>query len=110
MQFAQAQIEVRNQQIFDELKRAIENALVARSDDFLQLVKRFGLRIREFEKVLKEHLFEQLPGAKQARTSEQMYLDLGASDQGLIREFYLTRIEEIPVELRTKYLKLFRYQ
>ena len=110
MQFAQAQIEVQNQQVFDELKRAVENALVNRTDDFLQLVKRFGLRIREFEKVLKEHVFEQLPGAKQARTSEEMYSELGASDQGLIREFYLTRIEEIPVELRAKYLKLFRYQ
>ena len=110
MQFAQAQIEIQNQQVFDELKRAIENALVPRTDDFLQLVKRFGLRVREFEKVLKEHVFEQLPGAKQARTSEQLYGELGASDQGLIREFYLTRIEEIPAELRTKYSKLFRYQ
>ena len=110
MQFAQAQIEVQNQQVLDELKRAVENALVARTDEFLQLVKRFGLHVREFEKVLKEHVFEQLPGAKQARTSEDLYSELRASDQGLIREFYLTRIEEIPVELRTKYSKLFRYQ
>ena len=110
MRFAQAQIEVQNQQVFDELKRAIENALVSRTDDFLQLVKRFGLRIREFERVLNEHVFEQLPGAKQARTCEELYGELGASDQGLIREFYLTRIEEIPVELRTKYSKLFRYE
>jgi len=110
MQFAQAPIEVQNQQVFDELKCAIENALVAHADDFLQLVKSFGLRVREFEKVLNEHVFEQLPGAKQARTSQEMYLELGASDQGLIREFYLTRIEDIPVALRTKYLKLFRYQ
>src|SRR5690348_3374469 len=106
MQFAQAPIEVQNQHVFEELKRAIENALVARTDDFLQLLKRFGLRVRQFEQVLKEHVFEQLPGAKQARTSEELYLGLGASDQGLIREFYLTCIEEIPLELRTKYSKL----
>jgi len=110
MQFAQAPIEVQNRQVVEELKRAIENALVTRTDDFLHLLKRFGLRARQFEQVLKEHAFEQLPGAKPIRTCEELYLELGSSDQGLIREFYLTRLEEIPVELRTKYLKLFRYQ
>src|SRR5438046_8474237 len=108
MKFAQAPIDVQNEKVFEELKRAIENALIARTDDFLQLVKRFGLRVREFERMLKEHVFEQLPGAKQAQTSEQLYGELGASDQGLIREFYLTRIEEIPVELRSEYAKLVK--
>jgi len=28
----------------------------------------------------------------------------------VIREFYLTKIEEVPVELRAKYSKLYRYQ
>ena len=110
MQFAQAPIEVQNQQVFDELKRAIENALLANADDFLQLLKRFGLQIRHFEEVLKEYVLEQLPGAQPTRNCGELYRELGASDQGLIRELYLTRVEEIPVELRTKYLKLFRYQ
>ena len=110
MQFAQAPIEVQNQQVVEELKRAIENALVTRTDDFLHLLKRFGLRVRQLEQVLKEHVFEQLPGAQPIRTCEELYGELGSSDQGLIREFYLTRVEEVPVELRTKYLKIFRYQ
>src|SRR5437764_14437280 len=101
MQFAQAPIEVQNQQVFDELKCAIENALVARTDDFLQLVKRFVLRVREFEKLLKEHVFEQLPGAKQARTSQEMYLELRASDQRLLRDSYVTAIEDNPVACGT---------
>ena len=110
MQFAQAPIEVANQPIVAELKRAIENALTGRVDEFLHLVKRFGLGVREFEAVLKERVFEQLAGATPSRPCEELYGELGPSDQGLIREFYLTKIEEVPAGVRAKYLKLYRYQ
>jgi hypothetical protein len=108
--YIQAPLEVENAPLVAELKAAIENALVARADEFLCLVKRFGLRVREFQSVLDERVFDQLPGQLLSQSCDDMYRELGASDQGLVREFYLTKIEEVPAELRAKYLKLFRYQ
>jgi hypothetical protein len=108
--FAQAQIEVENKQLFNDLRSAVENALGLYSDEFLQTLKRFGLRVRQFEQILHERVFEQLPGSPSQRPCEEMFADLSASDQGLIREFYLTRIEEVPTELRAKYAKLYRYE
>ena len=108
--FTQAQIEVQNKQVFAELRGAIENALGLYSNEFLHLVKRFGLRVRQFEQILRERVFEQLPGAATQRSCEQLFSELSLSDQGLIREFYLTRVEEVPPELRAKYAKLYRYQ
>src|SRR5579864_7980322 len=107
--FIQAQIEVENKAVFAELKSAIENALHARVEDFLRAVKRSGNNVRQFEALLMEHVFE-LPETQTTRPCEELYRELGSSDQGLIREFYLTSIEEIPSELRAKYSKLYRYQ
>ena len=107
--YTQAQIEVENKAVYEELKSAIENALHSRPGEFLQSVKRAGLRIRQFEEVLKERVFERLAGARTTRSCQELYRELGSSDQGLIREFYLTGIEDIATELRAKYSKLYRY-
>ena len=108
--YTQAPIEVENKAVYTQLKGAIENALVARTEDFLHLVKRFGLRVRQFEQLLHQRVFEQLPGAAVERPCEELYRELSASDQGLIREFYLTSIEEVHTELRGKYSALYRYE
>ena len=108
--YTQASIEVENKPAFAELKTAINNALGSRVDDFLQLVKRSGLRVRQFEELLSRRIFEQLPGKQTSRPCEELYGELGQADQGLIREFYLTSLEEVPVELRAKYSGLFRYE
>jgi hypothetical protein len=108
--YTQATIEVENKPVYTQLRAAIENALVAHTEDFLHLVKRFGLRVRQFEQLLQQRVFEQLPGASAAKTCEELYRELSQSDQGLIREFYLTSIEEVPGELRGKYSALYRYE
>ena len=108
--FTQAQIEIENKPASAELKRAIENAVQSRPEEYLHLVKRFGFSVRQFEEILRERVLEQLPGAKPSRSCEELYRELGSSDQGLIREFYLTSVEEVPSELRAKYSKLYRYQ
>ena len=74
------------------------------------MVKRFGLRVRQFEEILKDRILEQIPGARPSHPYEELFRGLNSSDQGLIREFYLTGIEEMPVELRSKYSTLYRYQ
>ena len=110
MAFSQAQIAVQNADAFGELKALIENALVeAKLDSFLQTMKRCGYKVREFEAVLEDYVLEQVPGASASKAAEDLYMELGPSDQGMIREFYLTAIEEIPVEWRRKYQKLFQY-
>src|SRR5579859_4547580 len=104
--YTQAQIEVENTAVFTELKSAIENAVRLRAEEFLRAVKRSGSSVRQFERLLAQRVFEQLPGIRVSRSCEELFGALSPADQGMIREFYLTAIEEIPVELRTKYLKL----
>jgi hypothetical protein len=108
--FTQAAIDLDNPTLVAELKISIENALVTYPSEFLQTVKRFGLRVRQLEQLFQQRVFEQLPGRHASRLCEELYRELRPSDQGLIREFYLTKIEELPVELRAKYSRLFRYQ
>ncbi len=110
MEFAQAQIAVENGPVFRELKSVIENALSERNvEAFLHTLKRFSFKVRQFEKVLAGHVFEQLPGAAASKPAEELYTGLSPSDQGMIREFYLTAIERVPMELRQKYQKLYQY-
>ncbi|HET9742289.1 MAG TPA: hypothetical protein VFQ00_06020 [Terriglobales bacterium] len=109
--FTQAPIAVENKQLFGELKDAVENALSpARADAFLQGVKRSGLRVRQFEQVLQARVLDQLPGKHPSRVCVDLFAELSSSDQGLLREFYLTHIENVPNELREKYSKLYRYE
>jgi hypothetical protein len=110
MAFSQVQIAIQNAQVFGELRTLIENALTeAHLDAFLHTMKRCGYKVREFEAVLQDHVLEQVPGALSSKSAEDLYQELGPSDQGMIREFYLTVIEQIPVEWRRKYQKLFQY-
>ena len=108
--YTQAPIAVENKTAYAELKAAIENALRSCADDFLHLVRRSGLKVRQFEGLLHRRVFEQLRGTETTRPCEELYRQLAESDQGLIREFYLTSIEEVPVELRMKYSSLYRYE
>ena len=110
MSFSQAQIAVQNAQASGELKSLIENALTeTHLDSFLHTMKRCGYKVREFEALLQDHVLEQVPGASASKPAEDLYAELGPSDQGIIREFYLTLIEQISVEWRRKYQKLFQY-
>jgi hypothetical protein len=64
-------------------------------------MERFGLRIRDFELVLREGIL----GA----STQAEYNRLGNGDQGQIREFYLASLEHVAPELRTKFFKLYAY-
>ena len=44
-----------------------------------------------------------------ARRPRQLYEALTVSDQALMREFYLERIEKVNVKVREKYQKIYRY-
>jgi hypothetical protein len=100
--YQQAVLEVANPQTFGAVHGAIEAAYsAARVADFLRSVERSGLRIRDFETVLKS-------GKLGAKTAAE-YAQLENVDQGQIREFYLASLEKVVPELRQKFFKLYAY-
>jgi hypothetical protein len=100
--FEQATIAVRDQQGYQKLHALIDAAFDARDVEvLLSRVKRAGLRIRDYEIVLKRGYL--------GKDAEALYLTLPVSDQALTRERYLRLVEKVPPDLRQRYLKVFAY-
>ena len=107
MGFEQAAITVEKQETFAALKARVEDALAPQGiDAFMQGVMRAGFPIRQWEKLLATGLLDKQGSALAAK---QMYADLSESDRGLMREYFLTRIEQVPDAVREKYSKVYRY-
>ncbi|HLJ87943.1 MAG TPA: hypothetical protein VKZ53_14050 [Candidatus Angelobacter sp.] len=111
MAFQQAQIQVQKTEEFEWLRAAVESALASRTlERFYKKLERHGIRIREFERVLDFGLLEQLDaGSARPGKAKELYRSLALSDQALLREFYLERIELVDSKLREKYQKIYRY-
>jgi hypothetical protein len=104
--FEQAAIKVEKAQEFARLQAAIEQAFAADVvERFLKQVDRKGIRIRDFDAVLAQRLLE----GETALNSQQLYQSLTLSDQAQMREFYLSKIEQVDVALRHKFKKLYQY-
>jgi hypothetical protein len=87
---------------FAAVKQAIADSFSASGvENFLASLERSGLRIRNFEAVLTK-------GKLGAETAAQ-YAKLDNADQGQIREFYLASLEQVEINLRDKYFKLYAY-
>ena len=100
--FEQAAIAVQDEQGYAQFHALIDAAFDARDVDvFLNRVTRAGLRIRDFESVVRRGFL-----GKQA---QGMYEALPVSDQALTRERYLQLIEAVPMELRQRYYKAYAY-
>ena len=100
--FEQAAFPVQNEQGFQQMSQRIEAAFAAnRADLFLASVASKKLRVRQFEQILDKGLL--------GKDSPELYKALATSDQALIREKYLARIEKVPVELRQRFLKIYAY-
>ncbi len=107
MGFEQAQITVEKQETFAALEARVEETLAPQGiDAFMQGVMRAGFPIRQWEKLLAAGLLDKQGSAL---TAKQMYADLSESDRGLMREYFLTRIEQVPDAVREKYSKVYRY-
>jgi hypothetical protein len=106
MAFEQATIKVEKAQEFSRLQAAIEQVFSpGRVEQFLKLMDRKGIRIRDFDGVIAQRVFD----ADKAQNSQQLYQSLTLSDQALMREFYLSKIEEVDTPLRHKFKKLYQY-
>jgi len=110
--FEQAGIKIQNEPEFQTLKSAVERLLAsAQVEKFLKRLDSKNIRIREWEKVLEKRVIEDLDEGfkKSGKSSKQIYEGLAMTDQGQMREFYLTRIEEVSPETRQKFHKLYSY-
>ena len=100
--FEQAAIAVQNEQGYKQLHALIDAAFDARDVEvFLNRVRRSGIRIRDYETILKRGLL--------GKDAVRLYEALPVSDQGLTRERYLRLVEAVPEELRQRYYKAYAY-
>ena len=110
MGFEQAAIRIEKEKEFEELKGAINRALdPERVEKFLKRVRRSGARIRDLEAILARGVFEKVDGTLAKLGAQKLYQALTVSDQAQMREFYLSRVEEVEPGLRTKFQQLYRY-
>ncbi len=112
MAFEQATIKIEKQQEFSKLQAAVEQAfLPEKVQRFLKQLDRKGIRIREFDAVLSSRVLEDAVGgsAKSDLSAWQLYQALPLPDQAQMREFYLSKLETVGIELRHKFKKLYQY-
>ena len=106
MAFEQAAIKVEKAQEFSRLRAAIEQEFApAAVEQFLKQMDRKGIRVRDFDGVLAQRVLD----GDTAQNAQQLYQSLTLSDQALMREFYLSKIEEVDSALRHKFKKLYQY-
>ena len=107
--FQQAGIGIENQQAFEELRSRIDRALGPAAGKFLKSLAAHRIRIREFEALVAQGLLRKASQDGSGAGDEELYRALTLSDQGQMREYYLTAIEQVPDELRHKFHALYRY-
>jgi hypothetical protein len=112
MSFQQAPIPVQKTEDFEALKAAVERVFgSAALDKFYRRLESKDIRAREFEKIVNAGLLEQVDStlARSGRTARERFESLALSDQALMREYYLERIELVDPQVRQKFNKVYRY-
>ncbi|MBZ5650316.1 MAG: hypothetical protein LAO18_07515 [Acidobacteriia bacterium] len=108
--FQQVAIRVQKEKEFEELRSAIDRALNReRVEKFLKQVRKSGARIRDLEVILARGVFEKVDDTLAKLGAQKLYQALTVSDQAQMREFYLSKVEEVEPGLRTKFQQLYRY-
>ena len=110
--FEQATIKIGKEAPFGELKASIERVLAAGNvERFLKRLERRGIRIRDFDVVLSAKVLDVMDAElnKAGPTAKSLYGELTVSDQAQMREFYLSKLEKVDIELRHKFKKIFQY-
>jgi len=112
VRFEQAGIGIEKREEYAQLQPALERVFSPKEiEGFLRLLQRKGVPIRDFDRVLRKKLLEQVDGElkKSGRSAQKCYEALSVGDQAQVREFYLTALEAVAQPLREKYNKLYRY-
>jgi hypothetical protein len=109
MGFEQASIRIEKEREFKNLRAALEQVFAPdRVVKYLKALDSRNIRIRSLDAVLRANVVDSITGAK-ARTARSLYEALTVSDQAQLREFYLSKIEEVEPALRAKFSKLYQY-
>jgi hypothetical protein len=109
MNFEQAAIKVVKEGEFGELKGAIERVFAAdRIAKYLKELAGRGIRARNLDAILAANVID-LVAENKVGTAGSFYESLPVSDQGQVREFYLSKVEEVDPVLRAKFHKLYQY-
>ena len=106
--FEQSAIKVERAQEFARLQAAVEHAfLPENAERFLKQLDRKGIRVRDFGAILAQHVLESV--GESGLNARQLYESLTVSDQGQMRESYLSKLETVDQALRHKFRKLYQY-
>jgi hypothetical protein len=107
--FVPGVIKVEKEREFGDLKAAIEKSFAAdRVTKFLKALESKKIRIRNLDAVFAEDVIDIGAGNK-AGTARSLHSSLPISDQAQVREFYLSKIEEVDAAVRAKFHKLYQY-
>ena len=107
--FEQGTIKVEKEREFGDLKSAIEKALAADMvTKYLKELDSRKIRVRNLDAVLAVDAIDRAAGER-AGTARSLYSSLPVSDQAQVREFYLSKVEEVDPALRAKFHKLYQY-
>jgi hypothetical protein len=109
--FQQAPIEVQKVAEFQQLKAALRRVFAPGAvEKFLQRLQSKGIRVRDWELILQRMVLEGCDAELRSGAGAQaLYQSLAVSDQGQMREFYLTEVENVDLNVREKYSKVYRY-
>jgi hypothetical protein len=109
--FQQAPIAIQKVAEFQQLKSALQRIFApAVVERFLGRLQSKSIRVREFERILERGIFDDCdPELRSGTSAKALYDALTVSDQGQMREFYLTEVENVADPVREKYSKVFRY-
>jgi hypothetical protein len=102
-------IKIEKEREFGELKAAIGRVFstdwVAK---YMKALDRSGIRVRNLDAAFAANAIDRATGDK-AGTARAVYEALPVSDQSQVREFYLSKVEEVDPALRAKFHKLYQY-
>ena len=108
--FQPVAIRVEKEKEFEDLKGTIDRAFGSeRIEEFLKQVRKRGARVRDLQAILTRGVFEKVDRTQAKPGARTLYQALTVSDQAQMREFYLSKVEEVGPELRRKFQQLYRY-
>ena len=109
MKFEQGLIKVEKEREFDGLKSTIVRAFAAdRVARYLKELDSRNVRVRDLDAVFAVNAIDAAAEEK-AGTARSLYKSLPVSDQSQVREFYLSKVEEVDRAVRAKFQKLYQY-
>jgi hypothetical protein len=100
--FVQTVLPIADEAHFATVKASLEPLFATgKVAGYLKQVQRAKLRVRDFEGLLTRGLL--------GTGTAEAYRALADSDRGQARELYLSLVEQVPLELRTRFLKIYAY-